>query len=397
MTKEKKINKILFFAIPFVFLNIWLVYDILTDNIQTAMGYYLFHFVYNYTHGYMARGLCGQILYLLFDKLSETIIDNVIIFGSELLVIAASVCIAVALSKTSVSRNSFIATAILATILVLSRNSFREYMTDMKFDKIIWALTLFSVLLACNKFSIWFTPITCLICAMINPVFMFTSMIIIAIVLLQKFYDNNYSKANLIICLAAYLSMIAIVLYGTLNETKLGFENVEEFCDYYLQRLEDYTGNPYEYASERSMAEWFFDYFPTGNFILKDSFNNYFIEWELWKKCLFSSVFFALPWYTVLGRFWVRVIKHTDNSFQKFIFFLCLISPVVILPAIILSWEASKYYSANIISQLILIIYYLVSKNSAVVDAINDTFTKIKQNPVCAFVICSYFSILTAA
>ncbi len=192
-------------------------------------------------------------------------------------------------------------------------------------------------------------------------------MILISIILLQKFADSNFSVKNGIICGISYVAMIAIGLYGSISEQKLGFKTPDELIRFYFSRSAE--GLPEEY--DRFATEWLVDYFEPLKKVFKLAYEIYFVRWGNGVADIFNFVLIAVPAYAVLTVFWIKVIKKENNKFQKFIFFLCAISPVVIILPIIISWESSKYFSNNIIVQLCLIIYYIVYKNQTVLTVLS--------------------------
>lgn len=382
-------SKIVCYLLPFVCLGGYLIYCVAADKIQEPNGYYLIHYLYVYDHGFVARGLVGEVLSWFFQTVTDEIIYNVIIGFSVMLMISASLCIGKALSKVRNDKNRLTVVLFLIVILCVLPMSFKMYYADIKLDKMLWALTFFAVFLADRKYGIWFVPFLCITATLINPVFLFCSMILIAIILLQDFHSNGYSVKNGIICAISYIAMIAVGLYGTIAEKLIGFATPEEFIYYYFSR---YGGSlsPGEY--ERFATEWLFDYFEPLDKIFATSFRIYFQEWGNGIICILNFIFIALPAYILLTLFWKNVIKAETNKFQKFIYFLCAVSPVVIIPPVSISWEFSKYFYCNFIVQVCLIIFFIVRNNSAVLKAVEETVEKCRKNVVLTAAIVAYFA-----
>ncbi len=378
----------MFYLIPFVSLSLVLVLYSLS-GLRPAVGYYLIHYLYNYSRGFVARGLLGEILSWFCDTVNDEITGITILIGSVLLIAGASLCIGKALSKAYKDNNNFKLVLFLCFILCIIPSSFRMYFEDIKLDKFLWAITLFAVFLADNKYLIWLCPALCIIATLINPVFLFCSMILISIILLQEFYSNNYSRKNGIICLTAYISMIVLGIYGVISEKQLGFNSPEELVDYYFSR---YSGSsPIE--MDAFSAEWLFDYFDDIITCFKKAYEIYFIGWENWRFCIVNFIFISLPVIILLSVFWKRVIKIEENKFQKFIFFLCAVSPVVTIPVILISWEAPKYFSNNIMVQLMLITYFIVKNNQSVITAVKSFGTYFNENKMTAAAVALYMAI----
>ncbi|MGN0444382.1 MAG: hypothetical protein ACI4F5_07200 [Acutalibacteraceae bacterium] len=386
---ESTLQKFLCYFIPFAILGSSLAFSF-RNGLTPVGGYYMIHYLYTYKHGFVARGLVGEVLSLFFDKITDNITGATVLVFSVLLVIASSLCIGKALTKTYKDKERFEWVLFLCIIISLLPVSFRMYYHDIKLDKMLWALTLFAVFIADRKYAVWFCPVLCLIATMINPVFLFCSMILISIILLQEFFSNNYSIKNGVICGISYISMIAMALYGTISEKYLGFNTPEEMVSYYFSRYE----GPIDIDYNSFYTEWLFDYFDDLGTIFKKAFDIYFIEWGNWWKCLFSFVFIVLPVLTVLIIFWKKVIKTETNKFQKFIFFLCAVSPVVLIAPVLLSWELPKYFGNNLLVQLCLIIYYIVHDNSSVKSAVRDIISYLSEHKLVGIALFSCFTMI---
>lgn len=373
MENSGKLKKIclspaVFYLVPFLSLGSYLLNLILRGTLHSVDGYYLIHYLYTYDHGFVARGLVGEIISRFYDTVTPEVTKAVVIIFSVLLLISASLCIGKALTKVKDDRERFWWVLTLVIVLCVMPVSFRTYFIDTKLDKMLWALTLFAVYLSDSKSGIWAVPVLCVIATLINPVFLFCSMILIAIILLQKFADSKFSVRNGIICGISYISMIAIGLYGSISEQWLGFKTPDELIQYYFSR--NAGGLPEEY--DRFATEWLFDYFEPLKNVFRLAYEIYFVRWGNGVADIFNFVLIAVPAYAVLTVFWIKAIKKEKNRFQKFIFFLCAVSPLILILPIAISWESSKYFSNNIIVQLCLIIFYIVNQNQTVLSVLSE-------------------------
>lgn len=401
MSSDKKLGKgnfsveklfsspIVCYLVPFVCLGGYLIYFIAANKIPQPSGYYLIHYLYVYDHGFIARGLVGEVISWFADIVTNKMIYGVIIAFSALLMISASLCIGKALSKVRTDEKRFTYVLFLIIILCVLPMTFKMYYSDMKLDKMLWALTLFAVFLADRKYGIWFVPFLCITATLVNPVFLFCSMILIAIILLQEFYSSSYSVKNGIICGISYISMIAIGLYGAISEKWIGFATPDEFVDYYFSR---YAEGLTQGDREPFLIEWLFDYFEPLDKIFETSFRIYFQNWGNGIVCILNFIFIALPAYILLTIFWKKAMKAENNKFQKFIYFLCAISPIVIIPPVSISWEFSKYFYNNVIMQICLIIFFIVRANPAVLNAVEDVVEYGKKHFLPTASVISYFA-----
>lgn len=401
MTSDKKLSKgnfsveklfsspIVCYLVPFVCLGGYLIYCIAAKKIPPPSGYYLIHYLYVYDHGFVARGLVGEVISWFAQTVTDEMIHGVIIGFSALLMISASLCIGKALTKVRNDEKRLSWVLFMIIIVCVLPMSFKMYYADMKLDKMLWALTFFAVFLADRKYGIWVVPFLCITATLVNPVFLFCSMILIAIILLQEFHSSKYSAKNGIICGISYVSMIAIGLYGTISEKWIGFATPEEFIDYYFSR---YGGGLTSGEYNLFATEWLFDYFEPLDKIFETSFRIYFMEWGNGIICILNFILIALPAYILLSIFWKKVMQSETNKFQKFIYFLCAVSPVVIIPPVSISWEFSKYFYNNFIMQVCLIIFFIVRGNPAILSAVEETIKNCKKHFVLTAAVITYFS-----
>jgi hypothetical protein len=373
--KLKSINNIIVnskltaFIVPFICVSAYYVYLIITQSLPFAQGYYEIHYLYTYNHGFISRGLVGEVLSLFFDKITPEITKYVIFGFSVFLIAAASLCIGSAVNRAKSDKDRWTSVIVLIIVACILPVSFRVYLMDIKLDKILWALTLLAVFLTDKKVGIWFTPLLCIIAVLVNPVFLFCSMLLIAVILLQLFYESKYSVKNGIICLLSYVSMAAVGLLSALSEKFVGFSDPYQMADYYFSRSDTQMVGE---LRQKFGEEYLFDFFEPLNKVLKLSFDTYFTAWGLGKDDTLNFVFLTLPLYIVLFVFWKKAMSHEENKFQKFIFIICIISPILTIMPILLSWEASKYFGNNMLAQLCLIIYFISHNNKAVVSALKD-------------------------
>lgn len=352
------------YLLPFVCLGSYL----LTQRIYPAGEYYLIQYLYTYDRGYLPRGLVGEVISWFTDVVTDDITKTVIAVFSWLLMITASLCIGKALSYVRKDKVRFCqALFILASICVLPF-SFRLYFTDVRLDKLVWAVTLLAVFLSDRKYGIWLVPVLCVLATMINPIFVFTSMVLIAIILLQEFYSSGYSKKNLVICILSYVLIIALALYSPVSERLLGFADTSEIVDFYFAR---YAGELSEEAYNLFITEWLLDYFVPAEEVLETAYSLYFENGGGGVRALTFLLVVSIPIYLIFGILWKNAIKAEENKFQKFIYILCWISPIVIIPSIVISWDVSKYFGNNILTQLGLIAYFIVKDNAAVKASVN--------------------------
>jgi len=357
------------------------------DGISTASGYYLMHYLYNYTHGFMTRGFVGEVISMFTDTVTPNIIRAVQFSFSVLLMISASVCFGVALKKTRSDSRIYAVTVIAVFFLLLHPMSFIMYFDSFMTDKLLIALTLIAVLLAGRKYFRWLVPVLCLLCTLVSIYYSMHSMILIAIVLLQEHYESRYRAKNLLLCLLSYGAIIGVSLYGMLVMHNHSFSGPEEMYTYFIGR---FSGDAIEDAAwflDTIMFEYFQPLYTGVTYAVET-----FLEARLWQM-VFDTVLIYLPMFAVCGYFWYKSIKIADNKFQKFIFFLCLISPVLTIVPTILALEYYRHFTINILMQVSIFVYYLAKKNDAVVSAVMRMYDYFSANRLPFYLSAAYLMI----
>ncbi len=391
--ETQKIPAVACYLLPLLFFGGILIYRLACGDFSSVSGYYLIHYVYTYDHGFVSRGLVGEIISWFCPLVTDALTQRIMIVSAVLLMLAVSLWIGKTLCNARQDKLQFQSVLFLIIVFFMLSGAIDFYYLDFKLDKYLWALTFLSVFLMQYKVGIWFVPALCIIATLINPVFLFCSMVLVAILLLQKLYENSYAAKNGILCGVAYSSMIGIGLYSAISEKKLGFTTPRELVDFYFAR---YENKLHESDYVLFEEEWLFDYFEPIDEMLRLAFEIYFKEWGNGKRVLACSLFMAVPVCILFALFWKKVIKNEENKMQKFIYFLCAISPVVMLPGIILSWELFKYFANNLLVQSGLLICFVAKGTPAVVKTVGEITEFCKRHLILASGILLYVLILMA-
>ncbi len=379
------------FIVPFAVLFVWLGALVLGDKIEKSSGYYLLYYLYTFDKGFITRGgITGEVISWFFDEVTPELTARISAFLSAFLAFAASLCIGLALKKTKNNPETKSSVLFFIIILCVLPFSFRTFFVDQKFDKLLWALALLCVVFCKHRASIIIVPAVCVLATLINSVFLFTSMFLVSLVLLQKFYDSGYSKLNLAVCAAAYSGMIATALIALSLQKNIQFDSAAEMVDYFFSR---YTGELLPADRQKIISTCVNDYFePFKTYFIK-AVKVYGFERGNWKPSLLHIVFIGLPCFACFTVLWAKAIKSAKNKFQKFIFSLCMAFPLIVIPLTVFTWEASRYCANAALVQLCLLVFYLVNSNSAVVGALKDISAKARQNYMVSACAAVYFAI----
>ena len=375
------------YLFPFVVFGGYLIYCILAKLIPHAQDYYLIQYLYTFDHGYISRGLIGEIISWFADTVSDDLTRRVTTIFSAILMLSMSLCIGKALSEVRFDKEKLAIVVFVVVMIFMIPMPYRFYYTNVKMDKLVWALTLFSVYINNTKIGKWIVPFICMLTTVVNPIFVFTSMILIAIILLQEFFSSGFSVKNGVICAVTYIAIIVIALLAPISEKWVGFDNAIEMVDYYFVRYEGVL----DPRTKEMFNIWLMDFFELPENILPYSFEHFFKSMGMGLRFAAGAVLFGIPVCIFTSFFWTKVIKAEENKFQKFIYFLCGISPIVIIPPLILSWEFTKLFVNNIFVQAGLVIYFVVRGQPAIIKVCGEIKEFCKKNILASTAVIFYF------
>ena len=378
---------IIFYLIPFVLLSAWLITVIAQGQIRTPQTYYLIQYVFTYDHGYVARGLFGEVLSWFVDIVTDEIIYRSIIALDFFLVITSSLCIGKVMTKAKQTPTVFPVVVFLCIFICFLPLSFDEFFIDVKLDKLVWCITLLAVFLSGGKRSIWLVPVFCTLATVTNPVFVFISMFLIAIILLHKYFSGGFTVKNLIICILTYALIIFFSIYAIYSQQVLGFENAEEMVSFYFSRYEKPLS---EEIIARFGTDWIFDYFVSFADGFKVIFSQHIYELYVGPSTVFSLLWTGAPTTVLLSRFWLKALKAESDKFQKFIYFLCILIPFATIPVSCMSWEFAKYFGHTLIVEVGLVLYFITQDIPSFKQTIKQTIAYMKANPFITTLVASY-------
>ncbi len=382
-------SKAFCFLAPFAALLIYFLYLLIGDKFEWMSGYYTLSYLYTYDHGFLSRGFVGEVISWFVDIVTPTVIKTVIVSGAALLLVAASLCFGAVLNKTRDNPELHKTAMIIIAFLIAAPFTFRTYLGDMKLDKFFWALALFSVLLCEKKLGIWFVPVLCFVSVLINPVFLFGAMFLVAIILLQKCYESGFAVKNIIICAVSYIGMIALGAYALNSELKHGFADAHEMASFYFKRYSE----PVIPTVMQDTEELLFEYFEKkDSAFFKKLFNMYFLDWGSGRELIFNTVFFVVPVYSFLISFWVKSIRAEKEKFQKFIFFLCAATTVIVFVATPIAWATTRLFAYMIDVQLGMLLYYLAHKKESVASVTGKVWNFVEEKPVISAFFVAYIA-----
>lgn len=378
--EKRKRNHFLFYLVPFVALSIPIVYILLTGGIRFDEEYYSMLYLLNYDHGFLARGLVGEVLTHLAGVVTPEIQRTTILVFTGLWVIGASLCIGRALCKCDTETDRFSLTAFLLLFLCLMSFTTGTCYYDDKLDKFVWALTFFSVFSAGNRIlRCIFVPVLSFTAMLSNPIFFFTSMPLIAIIMFDKFQKQHYSPVEGITTIGTFTLCGLLGVYASYAQAHLGFSSPDEFLDFYFAN----SAVPLKPEVRENFKVWIIEYFAESPAdLLRNLYNINGVQWEGRTTTILTTLFVAVPILTVFIWFWSHTVKNEMNKFRKFIFALCPLSLLLLVPTVLLSWEAEKYYGSAILVHLSLLIYFIGEKDPAVLATLDKIKNIVREKPI---------------
>ncbi len=384
-------SKYFFGAAAFIVFSLWLGYYVLTGQLQTGNEYYISQYLFTYDHGYVSRGFIGEVLSWFVDIVTPKIIRLTSAIISGVFIVSASITVGYVMNRAKEDKKIFNKVITLVFILIIFNCGPAFYFITSHFDKLIWAVTFLAVLCTENKKTIWLCPLLCVFAIVINPSFLVGSMLLIAVVLLQKVCESGFDRNMTAVCAVSYILILAMAFFATISEHHLGFETPSEMFDYYYSR---YSGTVDDVSREFVEQNGFVTYF-NSIFEVKKAVGIMFsiVKGDL--QAIVTPIFtLIIPFFTLAACFWRKAIKLEDNKLQKFVFGICAAVPAVDVVFIVFGWEVSRYFSFAVFVQLCLVIYYLIHGNTSVIKAVDSFVDFGKKHPAIIIPIGVYFAFL---
>lgn len=389
-TFSKKIAQLpdfVFYLIPLAVLSVWLIVLILTDKFYAPQTYYLLQFLYTYDHGYNPRGLFGEIIGWFVDVVTDEFVLNTYIFLDVFLVIAASLFIGKILSSAKKDAHTFSVIGFLCIFSCFLPLSYGDFFIDVKLDRLLWIITFFALYIIDSKYLVWLIPGLCVFATLINPIFLFISMLPISIILLYKYFDSSFSVKNLILCLSSYVPMLGIGLADPYLQKQLGFKDAEEMILFYFSRYENpLSQKVIDSLSSYCVIDYFGDYTDTF-WTIQELYFPQIYGGPASISCFF---FVAIPAFAFFTWLWVKAIKTEPDKFKKFIYFLCAVIPVLTIPLTLVTWEFAKYFAHTVLMEFCLIVYFFLQKDLEFKKVIDSCIGFLKNNPLIAILVGTY-------
>lgn len=378
-----------YYVAPLVLLGGWLLYAYIKGDIKAPDAYFLNVYLFNYDGGFISRGLVGEVISWFTDTVSDELIENIILGFCIAYIVAFSLFIGKQFNKIKYDKEKLSWILVVVLIIAILPFSFDQQFADYKAEKLLWALTWLSVFLSDRKYGILLVPFLCVIATLINTKFLLISMVLIAIILLQEFYNNKYSIKNGIVCALSYIPMIIIGIFANSWQRNHSFSNSKEMIDHFFSR---YTGEISDRTYELFVGRWSYEFFYTPFDAMIELHQMYLKDnAHMLYTVIISLVFVAVPLFIFTFRFWFKVLKNEENKFQKLIYFFCAVIPVTAVAGSAMVWEPPTYITYNMMMQCCLMVYFIANNHEAVIKAIHQYIDYFKTHYLIAIAGLIYF------
>ncbi len=350
--------------------------------------------------GLISRTLVGSITGLLWEHPTK---GNVFFLHICILVITFMLtafflgrCIKQADEKTG--RNLFIVSIIVAVLPY----GFSTFINLFELLDIYWVMTIVLIMLfADNKKTAYFIPVLIFTGLWVHYSFLLAFMPVIYIMYFNRCVKEKSKPAYIhtAVMIAVSVGATAYFMF-TLRSLNISFE---EFTRYLIEKAGDkiteferHIGlgfRPYE--DMHKLQEFLFvpENIPEPVKAFLGNLAYTFIDSS--PLAILADFILVSPIAAFFISIWKKTIRTAEDKKEKFIYFLCLITPLVQVFSCFTSSDTSRWLSLLVISQLFILSLFIKEKDSAVCSVFNGIMQKLSEHKaVLISVILFYMSIV---
>ncbi len=381
LKKKNLIYEIRYELLLFFFFMLHLITMI--PQMKYVSHYVTTHYILTYELGFNSRFMLGSIISLFTDNVTYKMYY---VIGMSVFIVLSgiiSVLLGRFIRKTAEEEKDAIQILI---GLFLSSTYSVLYLLQRHYGRLdaIWIiLTLLSLIMLKNKYMKWAIPVMCFLAVAVHQGYLVTYMPALAIPLLYEVYKNNKSKKSVIIFVLSCGTMITFFLIFQLFPSKMPFETSKELAEYLAKRTSMTVSEPMLYLEYYSpVKEWLFEC------IIPLS------------KCIYKTVvsynlFTSAPVLIAVYYIWINVFKKTDNKLLKFIMLLCMVAPVLFIPASVAGTDEDRWWAAVMNNQFIILFYFIFSREELVVEHFLNVGKFFRKNYLILLLIVVFLGSLT--
>ncbi len=348
--------------------------------------------------GFISRTLVGSITGLIWDnptKNNVTVLHIVIIVLS-FFVTALVLGRYIKKAEGETQNNLFL----LSLIVCVFPYGFMTYINLFELLDIYWLLTVSLCILASeNKYTAFLIPVFIITGMWVHYSFLLAFVPVIYVLCIDKALNGNSLHGKILLTVMIAVSVSAAVYFNTTSRV-FDVLSFEDFLNYIVEKagdpvtaLERHIGagfRPYnELKKVYNIGENIPDNIPE---ILKNLIGSFqFALRDTTLSSIFADFILASPIALFFGKIWKEAIKKAESSKDKFIYFLCLITPLVQLVACFLSSDTSRWLSDMVISDLLLLIICTSGKNSAAALTMNKLMKKLNEHKAALILLILFY------
>lgn len=376
-----------------------------TKDTIMSDGIYPMHLV-DIKAGFISRTVAGTINGILFQNptKAETAAVHMTVTAITFLLTAIFLGQSVKKAEEPGRKNLFL----LCLVVCVLPYGFKTFVNLFELLDIYWLLTIVLCLL-CEKKSktALLIPAIIIFGGWVHFSFVLAFMPVIYVMFLQKCFRE---KSRFAYVLSAVMIVISVssTIYFFSTCRQFNVISFDEFTEYILNKagdkitqFETYCGEafrPYDeisydyYLEKYDLPEW-----TRTASDLKKSLYGYFVFTFIDSSVIgvICDFIFASPFIAFFAALWTKAVKTCGNKTEKFMYFLCLISPLIQVIACLTSSDTSRWLSIMIISDLLLLCLFIRENAVPVADAFNGIMKKLGEHKaILTAVLIFYMSVV---
>lgn len=351
--------------------------------------------------GFISRTLVGSISGLLWEHPTE----NNIMFMHAAVTLLTFMLTAVYLGKCikqadeESGKNLFL---ISLTVAVFPYG-FMTYLNLFELLDIYWVLSaVLCLLVSDNKKTAFLIPVFIFTGLWVHYSFVLAFMPLIYVLCFNKCIKEKTKTAYLLTSLMVAVSVPA-TLYFMLTNRTFNVIPFEEFIDYIIEKagseitsIERYIGTAFRPYDEMNRLYNISDMSENTPTLLKALVGNFKMALrDTTLTAIVVDFVLASPAVIFFEVIWKKAMKASADKKERFMYFLCLISPVIQFAACFTSSDTSRWLSLMVISNLFLLALFTKEKASPVTDAMNGLAQQLERYKApLLFVLLFYLTIV---
>lgn len=328
--------------------------------------------------GFISRTLVGSISGLLWEHPTEGNImflqTAVVIITFFLTSVYLGKCIKTA--KPESGRILFIVSLIIAVFPY----GFMTFLNLFELLDIYWVMSAVLILLVSdNKKTAFLIPLFIFTGLWVHYAFVLAFMPLIYVLCINKCVKEKTKTAYVLTGITVAVS-VPVTLYFMMTNRTFNVMPFEEFIDYIIEKagspitsIERYIGTGFRPYDEMNRLYGLTDLSEESSVLIKSLLGNFTVALrDTTLLGIICDFLLASPVVLFFEAIWQKSIKSTEDKKEKFVYFLCLISPFIQFIACFTSSDTSRWLSLMVISSLFMLSLFVKEKDTTVTEAMGS-------------------------